>query len=90
MPKTPSSLPAAPVATASASPADSALSFESASSELDALIARMESGQMPLDELLQGYERGAQLLAVCRAKLAAVEQQIRRIDDKISAQGDVS
>jgi exodeoxyribonuclease VII small subunit len=46
------------------------------------LVARVESGQLPLDELLAGYQRGAVLLKICRDKLQAVEQQIKVLDGK--------
>lgn len=48
--------------------------------ELDALLARFESGDLPLAELLTGYQRGAQLLQFCRAQLEAVEDQIKVLD----------
>lgn len=56
-------------------------SYEAALEELEQLIARIESGQLPLDQLLSGYQRGAELLAFCRGKLDAVEQQIKLLDD---------
>jgi exodeoxyribonuclease VII small subunit len=56
-------------------------SFEAAVAELEALIAQMEGGQLPLDQLLDGYRRGAELLAYCRARLQAVEEQVRLLDD---------
>ena len=59
---------------------DAHLSYEAALQALEALVSRMDSGQMPLDELLSGYQRGAVLLKICRDKLAAVEQQIKRLD----------
>ena len=37
--------------------------YEAALQELEALVASLESGQLPLDQLLTGYQRGAQLLA---------------------------
>lgn len=61
---------------------DADLSYEAALQELEALVLRMDSGQMPLDDLLSGYQRGAALLKICRDKLAAVEQQIKRLDAK--------
>jgi exodeoxyribonuclease VII small subunit len=48
---------------------------------LEQLVARLESGQMPLEQLLVGYQRGAQLLSFCRDKLAAVEDQIKVLDE---------
>ncbi|HEY0201540.1 MAG TPA: exodeoxyribonuclease VII small subunit [Burkholderiaceae bacterium] len=58
-------------------------SYEAALQELEQLVARIESGQMPLEELLAGYQRGAELLAFCRARLEAVEQQIKVLDDGV-------
>ncbi len=49
--------------------------------ELDRLVQQMEAGQMPLDQLLDGYRRGAVLLNFCRARLQAVEEQVKLLDD---------
>ena len=51
--------------------------YEEAMAELEALVERMESGGLPLDQLLSGYQRGAELLQVCRERLQAVEDQIK-------------
>lgn len=67
MPKAPQT-PAAPA------------SYEAALEELEQLVARLETGQLPLEQLLSGYQRGAQLLAYCQARLEAVEQQIKVLD----------
>ena len=56
-------------------------SYEAALEELDRLIGVIESGQLPLDQLLEGYQRGAQLLQFCREKLQAVEQQVKVLDE---------
>ena len=70
MPKAPASppVPAPPV------------SYEAALEELEQLVARLESGDMPLDQLLAGYQRGAELLKFCRDRLEAVENQVRVLD----------
>ena len=57
------------------------MSYEAAAAELEQLVAAMESGQMPLDRLLQGYRRSAELLALCRSRLKAVEQQVQVMED---------
>ena len=57
------------------------LSYEAAAAELEQLVAAMEGGQMPLDRLLEGYKRGAQLLALCRSRLKAVEDQVQVLED---------
>ena len=56
-------------------------SYEAALQELEALVKNMESGQLPLADLLTGYQRGAELLSYCRVQLDAVEQQIRVLDN---------
>lgn len=55
--------------------------YEAALQELDELVSQLESGQLPLDQLMSGYQRGAALLTFCRDKLAAVEQQISVIEN---------
>jgi exodeoxyribonuclease VII small subunit len=56
-------------------------SYEEALSELDGLVASMEAGQLPLDGMLESYRRGSELLAFCRARLEAVEQQVKVLED---------
>ena len=55
-------------------------SYEAALQELEGLVGRLESGQLPLDHLLAGYQRGAQLLKFCRDRLEAVETQIKVLE----------
>ncbi len=57
------------------------VSYEAALKELEGLVQQMESGQLPLSDLLSGYQRGAELLGYCRAQLDAVEQQIKVLDN---------
>lgn len=56
-------------------------SYEAALEELEQLVALIESGQLPLEQLLTGYQRGAELLAFCRDRLQAVEDQIKVLDE---------
>ena len=55
-------------------------SYEAALEELDQLVGLIETGQLPLEQLLTGYQRGAELLKFCRDKLEAVESQIKVLD----------
>jgi len=50
---------------------------------LEQLVALLESGDMPLDQLLGGYQRGAALLQFCRGKLQAVEEQVKVLDNGV-------
>jgi exodeoxyribonuclease VII small subunit len=56
-------------------------SYEAALAELDRLVQQMEGGQMPLDQLLDGYRRGAELLAYCKTRLQVVEDQVKVLED---------
>lgn len=65
-----------------AGPGDlSTLSYEAASAELEAWVRRMESGDLPLEDLLSGYQRATALLNHCRQRLQAVEAQVRVLED---------
>lgn len=70
MAKTPSS-------SANAAPAG----YEQALAELEQLVSAMESGHLPLDRLLESYQRGAELLTYCRGRLEAVQAQVKVLED---------
>jgi exodeoxyribonuclease VII small subunit len=70
VPSDPADNPAAPLP----------VTYEAALAELESLVGQLESGQMPLDQLLTGYQRGAALLTFCRDKLKAVEDQIQVLE----------
>ena len=57
------------------------LSYEAAYQELEALVARMESGDLPLEESVKLYERGQRLSAHCQALLEDAELKIKQVDD---------
>jgi exodeoxyribonuclease VII small subunit len=61
-------------------------SFEQALAELEALVSQMESGQLPLEQSLAAYKRGAELLQYCQKSLADVEQQVRILNEASSLQ----
>lgn len=66
-----------PARSAAADQPPVAPSYEAALQELEQLVAQLDAGQLPLDQLLSRYQRGAELLAFCRDRLQAVEQQIQ-------------
>ena len=55
---------------------NSPLTFEAALAELEKTVAKMEAGQLPLEELILCFERGSKLAAECRAKLDSLERKI--------------
>jgi exodeoxyribonuclease VII small subunit len=73
-----------PKAAAPSSPTPNApANYEAALAELERIVAALESGSLPLEDMLGSYQRGAELLAFCRAKLQAVEDQVKLIDGTV-------
>ena len=54
--------------------------FESALTELETIVSRMEGGQLTLEQSLAAYKRGAELLKVCQAQLADAQQQVKVLE----------
>jgi exodeoxyribonuclease VII small subunit len=50
--------------------------FEQALAELEALVARLERGDMPLDDALKTFERGVELTRQCQGSLKAAQQRV--------------
>jgi exodeoxyribonuclease VII small subunit len=50
--------------------------FEQAMTELEALVERLERGELPLEEALKQFERGVELTAACQAALKSAEQKV--------------
>jgi exodeoxyribonuclease VII small subunit len=63
----------------SAPPEIAAMSFESALQELEAIVKRLEAGNVKLDEAISAYERGAQLKRHCEAKLREAQARVDKI-----------
>lgn len=61
----------------------SALSYEQAVEELEALVEKMESGALSLEDSLAAYKRGAELVAHCRKVLADVQQQVSVLEGEL-------
>jgi exodeoxyribonuclease VII small subunit len=55
------------------------LTFEQALAELEQIVARLESGQAPLEDSIRMYERGARLKAHCEQRLEAARLRVEKI-----------
>jgi exodeoxyribonuclease VII small subunit len=55
------------------------LNFEKAMSRLEAIVEQMESGKLPLEDLIVRYEEGMNLVKVCQERLTSAEQKIEII-----------
>ena len=62
------------------SPPDVAPNFEQALDELEALVRRLESGELTLDESIAAYRRGAELARYCQTRLAQAELEIKQLE----------
>ncbi|WP_310542912.1 exodeoxyribonuclease VII small subunit [Phenylobacterium sp.] len=55
------------------------LSFELALAELEKIVSQLESGQAPLEQSIELYERGAKLKAHCESRLEAARLRVEKI-----------
>jgi exodeoxyribonuclease VII small subunit len=60
-------------------PAVDAMSFEAALKELEGIVARLEQGEVDLEDSITLYERGQVLKAHCEKKLKAAEGRLEKI-----------
>lgn len=58
-------------------------SFEAALAELEKIVSSMEAGQMPLEQSLAAYKRGAELLKLCQSALQDAQQQVKVLEEGI-------
>ena len=54
-----------------------ALDFEQSLSELQTLVERLESGELPLEESLSAFEQGIRLTRDCQSALTQAEQKVQ-------------
>jgi exodeoxyribonuclease VII small subunit len=60
-------------------PRDAELNFEGAMDRLEKIVEQMESGKLPLEEVIVRYEEGMKLVKICQERLANAEQKIEII-----------
>lgn len=60
-------------------PREAELNFEGAMDRLEKIVEQMESGKLPLEDLIVRYEEGMNLVKVCQERLAKAEQKIEMI-----------
>jgi len=61
------------------------MKFEDNLKKLETLIARMESGELKLDEMITAFEEGRKLVTACQQDLESIHQRI----EKVTATGTV-
>ena len=55
--------------------------FERSLGELESIVARLEGGELGLDESLVAFERGVLLFRECQSALDTAEQRVRLLVD---------
>ena len=56
--------------------------FEAALTELDAIVKKLEEGDIPLEQSLQLFERGVQLSRFCHTRLEDAERRIEILGER--------
>ncbi|HLD16610.1 MAG TPA: exodeoxyribonuclease VII small subunit [Coxiellaceae bacterium] len=56
-----------------------ALSFEQSLTQLEKLVSKMESGQLPLEQSLKHFEQGVKLIGECQTVLSKAEQKVKML-----------
>lgn len=59
------------------------LTFEQALAELEKIVARMEGGQLSLEDALAAHKRGLELAKQCQARLERAQQQVRILEGEV-------
>lgn len=59
--------------------------YEQKQEELEAIVAKLESGNVPLDEMITLYEQGEALYRDCAAALDAYEKRLKPDEAKENA-----
>jgi exodeoxyribonuclease VII small subunit len=60
--------------------------FEAALADLEAIVSQMENNQLPLEQSLDAYKRGAELLRFCQQALQDAEQKVRLLNEQNTLQ----
>ena len=59
--------------------------FETTLAELEELVARMEAGNLPLEEAMRSFERGVQLTRECQAALQTAQQRVQVLTQRAAS-----
>lgn len=57
--------------------------FEQALAELEKIVARMESGELSLEQALASHKRGLELARLCQKRLEAAQQQVQVLEGEV-------
>jgi exodeoxyribonuclease VII small subunit len=66
------------------------MSFKEASVELEQIVRSLESGDLELEESLERYQRGVEILKSLRTRLATAEQKVQVLLDATNEDAPVT
>ena len=55
------------------------MKFEESLKALEGLVRRMQSGEMPLDDMIKAFEEGRKLVDTCQKDLESIRQRIEKV-----------
>jgi exodeoxyribonuclease VII small subunit len=64
------------------SPVEAEVSFEEAMESLEAIVGRLENGDVPLEQAIELFQQGMKLSHLCSRKLDQVERKIEILVDE--------
>ena len=59
------------------------LTFEQALAELEKIVARLEGGQLSLEDAMAAHKRGLELAKQCQARLEKARQEVRILEGDV-------
>ena len=62
--------------------AEKSVDFEKSLERLETIVDEMESGELPLEQMIKHFEEGSKLVTQCSKKLTEVEQKIEKLVKK--------
>lgn len=63
---------------------DISLNYTEAKQELEEIVSAIESGKLDVDALTEKVKRASELIALCKSKLTATDEQLQKILNEIS------
>ena len=64
------------------------MTFREASAELETIVRKVEGNTMELEETLEAYKRGVELIASLKSRLDSAEQEVAVLVGQLSGQQD--
>ena len=64
------------------------MTFREAMTELEGVVAKLESNDLELEDSLKAYERGIQLLSACKTRLTSAQQKVTELMGHLDAPTD--